>query len=67
MEGIKPTLGIGYPLKIYVFTGEFQGILQGFYKSARNKKNVWVPIYVDYEGKKLIDMTQIREEGEKHG
>lgn len=63
MKGIKPTLAFGCPLKIYQFTGEFQGVLQGFYKSAKNKKTVFVPIYVDYEGKRIIDMAQVREKG----
>lgn len=65
MEGIKKTLEFGFPLKIYQFTGEFQGILQGFYKAGRNKNTVFAPIYVDYEGKKVIDMTQVREEWSK--
>lgn len=64
MEKIKPTLSFGYPLKIYQFTGEYQGVLQGFSEPIREKRIVFAPIYRDYEGKGLIDMSQLREEGE---
>ncbi|GAI03668.1 unnamed protein product [marine sediment metagenome] len=67
MKKIKPTLGIGYPLKTYVFTGEFQGVLYGSDSITKCFKIVWAPIYVDYKGKKIIDITQIKGEGEING
>lgn len=64
MNKIKLTLSFGYPLKTYVFTGEYQRALQGFYTPERDQNVVFVPIYVDQEGNKVIDMTQVREKGE---
>lgn len=62
MEKIKPSLAFGCPLKIYMFTGEYQGVLKGFIEPRREKRIVFAPIYRDREGKGLIDMTQVREE-----
>ena len=57
---IKQNKLFGYPPELYGFTGEYSKQTYGYYKANRNKKVVYVPIYENKKGKRIIDMTQMK-------
>ncbi|PKP57763.1 hypothetical protein CVT91_09885 [Candidatus Atribacteria bacterium HGW-Atribacteria-1] len=63
MKYPKQTKKFGYPPKIYYFTGEYSKQALGYYKSKRNKKIVYAPIYENEKGERIIDMKQIFKKG----
>ena len=63
---MKPIIELGYPPKIYHFTGEYYERTIGYYRAMRNKGTIYVPIYKSDDGEIINDMSQmIRKEARK--